>query len=686
MKSIIIPLFMLLLSQISTAQTPTFNKKIIFRDSLDFEYASQLAETSDGYLVMGTSHTWNKSYSSDSRLVVLKLGRDGAILKKKIYGDSLNWYECPDTKAIMKTGDGNFIILLQHNTSEFDWTIELMKLTPDGDSLWTKAIHPPDGYVDYIFPKTFTQTADKDFTILGQYGYTGIIIRTDSLCNVKWAKLTGEASTHAITYVNSIAALPDNSIVAGLYVYDNYNIQIGSGVMVKVNSSGDFKWWRNIGNRAYTGTNQVFVSITKDTSILALATTSIINPLPQHTRFELMKLTTGNVLLKDTVFGSAYQIISINESTCLLDTTLIACGVQVSGKGCIFNCTVDARELFYKEFVTDVKGPSHNPASGSQVIYSIIPTSDDGLLMAGYYSYPGSYDSDPWILKTDRYGCFQPGCEPGAIYITVQPSSQSVCKGDSALFSIVGSGDAISMQWQMKTAETWVNLYDGNIFQGTLTDTLRLLNSSQMDGISLIRCRLMNDKYTLYSHTAELSILHSPAITVEPDGQWVAPHGRAVFTVNAAGGVPLSFQWFRNNAPIPDATDSILVIDPVDEEDSPGPYHCIISNQCDLVSSRNVYLLLYGLGTGDDKEEFSVTVFPNPAGDKISISFSNRTKTVVHADIISNSGVIIKTVIEGEFNAGNHSEQYDVSSLQPGAYYLRLISERKTEIKKLIII
>lgn len=668
---------MFLLSLTSIAQTPTFNKKIIFRDSLDMEYASQLAETSDGYLVMGTSYTWNKVYSSDTRLVVLKLSREGVILKKKIYGDSVNWYECPETKAIINTGDGNFIILIQHFTSEFDGTLELMKLTPEGDSLWTKAIHP-DGFIDFIYPKTFTQTSDKDFTIIGQYGYTGIIIRTDSLCNLKWAKLTGSNTIHSVTDINSVAALPDNSILLGFYVYDAQGYD-GNGAIVKVSSSGYFKWWRSISNKAYTGTNQVFVSLTKDTSILALATTSIINPLPQHTRFELMKLTIDNVLLKDTVFGSSYQIISMNGSACLPDSTIVACGVQTSVKGCVFNCNTDAKTLFYREYVYPVKGPSQNGTSGSQVIYSILPTSDDGLLMAGYYSYTGSYDSDPWILKTDRYGCFQPGCDPWPIYILQQPSSQAVCKGDTAIFGILSSGDSISFQWQMKMAQTWNTLYDGNLFTGTKTDTLHLLNSSRVLENSLFRCRLVNPHYTLYSHTALLSIIHAPSITVEPDGQWVAPRGRAVFTVNAAGSIPLSYQWFFKNMPLPGATDSIFVIDPVDEEDSHGPYHCLISNPCGLAGSRDVYLFLYGQGTADDKQGPGIDVFPNPAGSKVTIKVHGSLPNLTRLKIINTRGEVIR---ETEFSL---ETILDISSLVPGLYILEFNTNGQMIHRRLMV-
>jgi len=679
MKSIIIPLFMVLLSQTLVAQTPTFNKKIIFRDSLDYESASQLAETGDGYLVAGTSNTWNKSYSSDSRLVVIKLDRDGTILKKRIYGDTLNWYNCPVAKAILRTDDGNFIILVQHITSGYVFTTVLMKLNPEGDSLWTRTIYKQGVYDGQAFVNTFTQTADKGFAILGQYGYTGIIIRTDSLCNVKWAKLTGENSIHAVTEINSVVSLPDNSILVGYYIYDSQGTSGRFGKILKVDSSGEFKWWRGIGTAPLNGTNQVFLSVEKDTSILALATTVTDNQNPQHKKFELMKLTTGNVLLGDTIIGPENQVFNMWGIARLADSTIMVCGSQGAMHGFVFNCTSGPRSLFYSEYLTTVKSPAGNPIMGTQEIFSILPTSDDGLLMAGYYSYPGSYDQDPWILKTDRYGCFQPGCEPGAIYITRQPSAEDVCKGESGFFGIVSTGDSLSMQWQLKAHETWDNLFDGNMFSGTRTDTLRILNSSQMDGTSLVRCRLMNPEYTCYSRPAVLSILHAPVMTVQPEGQWVGIHGRAVFNAGAAGSPPLSYQWFYKNLSYPVSADSVFVIDPVDEEDASGPYHCVISNLCGQVSSRDVWLFLYGQGTGDNKQESFIQVFPNPASNRVKISRSDPSQTLINLNIYNIRGELI-----GE-TGFTREISLDISTLSSGIYILEFRKDGRIIHRRLAV-
>lgn len=51
----------------------------------------------------------------------------------------------------------------------------------------------------------------------------------------------------------------------------------------------------------------------------------------------------------------------------------------------------------------------------------------------------------------------------------------------------------------------------------------------------------------------------APVITASPESQSIAPGQRVVFTVSATGSLPLSYQWLKNGAPIPGATQSSLV-------------------------------------------------------------------------------------------------------------------------------
>lgn len=51
-----------------------------------------------------------------------------------------------------------------------------------------------------------------------------------------------------------------------------------------------------------------------------------------------------------------------------------------------------------------------------------------------------------------------------------------------------------------------------------------------------------------------------PVITVQPASLVVTQHNTAMFSVTASGTAPLGYQWFHNSSPLPNRTDSTLVI------------------------------------------------------------------------------------------------------------------------------
>jgi plastocyanin len=69
----------------------------------------------------------------------------------------------------------------------------------------------------------------------------------------------------------------------------------------------------------------------------------------------------------------------------------------------------------------------------------------------------------------------------------------------------------------------------------------------------------------------------APVVTASPQSQTVSPGNTVVFTVEATGALPLSFQWFRDQAAIPNATGTSLVLNNVTTNDA-GLYTVIVSN------------------------------------------------------------------------------------------------------------
>ena len=80
-----------------------------------------------------------------------------------------------------------------------------------------------------------------------------------------------------------------------------------------------------------------------------------------------------------------------------------------------------------------------------------------------------------------------------------------------------------------------------------------------------------------------------PSIITEPADAAVSVGNAAVFSVQAAGGQPLSYQWSFNGTEIPDATNSTLLLTNV-QFNQAGPYSVFITNVSGFIGSTPAML------------------------------------------------------------------------------------------------
>jgi photosystem II stability/assembly factor-like uncharacterized protein len=98
----------------------------------------------------------------------------------------------------------------------------------------------------------------------------------------------------------------------------------------------------------------------------------------------------------------------------------------------------------------------------------------------------------------------------------------------------------------------------------------------------------------------------------------------------------------------------------------------------------NGVLLKYGVvsGIGDGIETISFEIYPNPAKDKFSIQSSVFKVEEATVEIYDMNG---RKLLEKQIPKGSETVEVDVSNLQSGIYFCRLISENKSTTQKLII-
>jgi hypothetical protein len=74
----------------------------------------------------------------------------------------------------------------------------------------------------------------------------------------------------------------------------------------------------------------------------------------------------------------------------------------------------------------------------------------------------------------------------------------------------------------------------------------------------------------------------------------VLPNGTAIFSVDATGTGPLTYEWRKNGTPIPGATSATLQITPVTTNDQ-GTYTVAVTNPAGTVISSGANLSFLGL-------------------------------------------------------------------------------------------
>jgi hypothetical protein len=172
--------------------------------------------------------------------------------------------------------------------------------------------------------------------------------------------------------------------------------------------------------------------------------------------------------------------------------------------------------------------------------------------------------------------------------ITTEPQSQTVLAGQNVLFSVAATGTApLTYQWKK----------DGTALRGATAATLTLSAvAPAQSGEYLVV--VSNSLGSAASQPATLTVnALPPTITTQPQSQVVNAGDTATFNVAADGTGPLSYQWFYNDALIPSATASSLILSNATVSEF-GSYSVIVSNSAGSTPSDHVSLTVLSAASG----------------------------------------------------------------------------------------
>jgi hypothetical protein len=648
------------------AQALTFSKRYFLYDSLMHEKFLQVVPTQQGFLIAGNSY--NPYLYGFNRLVFMVVDSAGNMLSKKTYGDSTHSYWVPEHRTIVPAKDSGFLMALTY-TDTAPITI-LMKLNAWGDTLWTKEVNVM--YATGIYPDELIRTDDGGYALCGKYFDQGCLQKLDSNCNPQWYKLFGETGVYPHSELCSVHSLPDGGFVIGYTTTEFVNLD---GFVCRLDSTGNTIWTRTIAGNYWN--DFIKVDLTADSTILAVSTHIADANDPYKKNIEVKTWTqSGSPVFENTLGpGKSIYLSHLDRHS---DSTYIVSGHgwdDIHAWWMIFNDRAEA--ILYKDFY-DILEP--------RGFFASIVTADDGVLSIGESKRYGRTDTDPWILKTDRYGCLTPGCDPYGIYVVSQPVSSEICTDDTATFCILANDDTsgvlfqIYRTWQEKEGSEWINLTDGNRFQGVTTDTLSVINATGMHGTYSFRCLLRNEKYYLASRTATLSVRQQVKITEQPVSQRIALTDTARFEISVEGEPPITLQWYFNGEPIPGATGNVYERFPVEYEDEHRPIQCKVMNSCNDVFSESAFIIINNAGTDPLYDVQDLHIYPVPATDVVCIDIPLDAPTDITFNLSDLAG---KNVLS------HHSDTkktcIPIQGLTKGLYLLKISFNENDVYRKIIL-
>ncbi|MCE9539648.1 MAG: ice-binding family protein [Bacteroidetes bacterium] len=251
--------------------------------------------------------------------------------------------------------------------------------------------------------------------------------------------------------------------------------------------------------------------------------------------------------------GSAPIVVTdpINDTVCFGDTAS-------------FSVTATGTNLTYQwmDGITPLINGGNISGADSATLY-IYPTSFSDT--SSFYHVIVNGDLMP--PDTSSYASLTVNTAP---VITMQPTSKTVCEGDSTGFVVVATGTALTYQWRKGLT---------NIF-GATNDTLTIDPASISDVAGnynvVITGACLPDVTSL---SVSLDVNTSPVITMQPTSKTVCEGDSTGFVV-VATGTALTYQWRKGLTNIFGATNDTLTIDPASISDVAGNYNVVITGTC----------------------------------------------------------------------------------------------------------
>ncbi len=176
--------------------------------------------------------------------------------------------------------------------------------------------------------------------------------------------------------------------------------------------------------------------------------------------------------------------------------------------------------------------------------------------------------------------------------ITTQPAAQSVTVGQTATFSVVASGAALTYQWSR----------NGTAISGATQASYTTAATTNADNGASFTVTVSNAGGSMTSSAATLTVTGAsgaaPQITTQPVSQTVTVGQTATFTVVATGNPAPTYQWKKGGAVITGATSASYATPATLLTDSGSSFTVVVTNNLGSTTSNAATLTVTAAATG----------------------------------------------------------------------------------------
>ncbi len=261
--------------------------------------------------------------------------------------------------------------------------------------------------------------------------------------------------------------------------------------------------------------------------------------------------------------------------------------------------------------------------------------------------------------------------ETSAMFI-VQPTSQSICEGEEFVLTTEVNGSNTSYQWQLDNGNGFMDIFDGNTYSGTNTNTLAVEADPSMNGYQF-QCIANNDCPGMA--TSSIATLTIAPLAV-PDFSYTISNDTVFVMSNSSGETDIYWD-FGDGSPLHPAGTPYYIY----EESGTYTVTIYAVNDCGTTSySETIDINIEVVSSiGQIDEGVYFILGPNPTKDFIYIDLSGESFHQAEMILFDMSGK--------EWMAKNISDpisSIDLGRLPMGVYLLQVKIGERSSIHKVI--